>query len=341
MIRPTFEDDRSSLSEAKRQWACAALDVPAGAPPDDVPSLLLDRIEQARFLPSPAARQAIGVLLGPAGDDSPHEPPTFSQAREQLLRDEVERFAETFFDLPIAERRRQWRELAGRCRFWPALRARVGGLEPGLLVDPAAAATESPAVIALAAHLRNLFVLRPTARAALREKLTGNMASDVAIWESAAKRLRTGYVATARIEPGLLDWVSGWQIRKKAAARRGRRRPSFTELRPALAPAGAGNFHWSWLIVIVIALANISRFATDSSRSRPASPPPTRYPAAIQNPHDSAHMKALREFLDKTQREAKGKPDYSLKGLRGTKTWPAVPVAPGPSSPSSPGSPPR
>ena len=94
-------------------------------------------------MPSANWRQAIQLLCEP---DAIRPPETgydaFSEARENVLAEEIEQFAAEFFNLPNDRRRGKWAELSLRAETYPRLRLRLAGFQRRLNVVASPAASD-------------------------------------------------------------------------------------------------------------------------------------------------------------------------------------------------------
>jgi hypothetical protein len=231
-------------------------------------------------VPLPSLRRALRVLdpsQRPGGADG-----DWLLAEEVRLREEVDSFAADFFDLPVAERGRQWESLVSECRDFPPLAGRLRALKAGLEVEPPSLPPDqlgggAPGPLAeLADQLVQSFPLPPVAKAASRQAFHRRTETDTsdsaeASWEQAARYLLAEWPALAALDRELVEEVANLRNRlKQRAESRLRHLP-----KPANAPAPNGKGS-SWgvyaVLVVVFAIARTGMNSNDSSSSRTPAP---------------------------------------------------------------------
>jgi hypothetical protein len=288
--------------DRRLRWAAAELGVRPDAPPEEVRAAFLRRLADEEFVPPPSWRWAVEALTrrGPDGPSEARADAEASRAEEERLREEVEAFTEQFWALAPAERGSSWQHLAARCGFSPPLRARLEQLRPGLDAGPAPRdGTEPPEVVELAAHIQDLFVLRPGPRARARREVLAGIRGRIAEgnsnptnfaawanrldlirvrideWQAAARRLRKRYRALAALETQLLEEVATLTWGQDRAPRLRPPRPREEQ---------AGKRGWRPLgcnpvFVVVIVVLNLFRVLFSSGdRPRYDPPPPATAP---------------------------------------------------------------
>src|SRR4051812_39490699 len=127
----------SASPDIRRRWARQLLDLPAEGGPKGSTADVLQRLQDAEFVPSPSWRQAMQTLVAspgaPSGDmASPHAPDALLSHGGEELRGEVEAFAAQFFQLEPGSRRERWRQLRCGPGLTPGLALRLDALGDGL-----------------------------------------------------------------------------------------------------------------------------------------------------------------------------------------------------------------
>jgi hypothetical protein len=254
--------------ERRLRWAAEQLGLSPEASLDEVRAAWLRRLPQEDFVPSSELRWALAALLRrqTEGGWEARADEAASAAEEQRLRSKVEAFAETFWDLPPAERRRCWQELRDRCAFAPALRARLDLLQAGLDINAGKPSSDAR-VNELANCVRELFVLRPGSRARVRRDILSRMDGKRKEWIRAVRHLRRSS-ATYRLAALGNDLLDAIAIKKPKAKRLAKKQPS----QPA-PPPDKGRQVPRWIfIIIAVAASQFARIACNHN------PPPTTMP---------------------------------------------------------------
>jgi hypothetical protein len=280
-VRPPTDADGAPPPGPALERAATVLGVAPDAP-HSARAALLRRLPAAGLVPPPEWRAAVRTLTGqPARGPGALADPFEACSADDALRSEIEAFASSFWSYAPAERRRLWRHLLGRCAADPPLVARLGRLEAGVDLEPAAPGGGKSRTGELAGMVQALIVLKPAERAARRRQLLAGLRAPACAWQAAARQLREQHPAIAALEPVLVERV-GALSRPAAAAsvtvagagpswgfrtQGGLRAPRAPQRqRPAGSATGAGG-----LILIVILVVNIvTRLA--SSGSHPAAP---------------------------------------------------------------------
>ncbi len=256
-------------------WALARLGLQPDTTAEQARHAFLGRLADADFLPAPEAQTAFWVLGGrdPA-TFSPAAVVPFLQEQEETLRRDVARFAADFFQLPIAERLARWEALQQRAVASPLLRARLGALQPGLRFEAPAFPEGDPHGY-LAERIQQLFVLRPSDRAARRRELLDEFAAEGSEWGKVARRLERSAPGLAALEPTLMARLtSGSRSRRNPEVkwRAQERTRKVAESMPARASRSRGGIGCWWVLVLLVfgllrGLATQSSSTTRSTRT--------------------------------------------------------------------------
>lgn len=260
--QPTAQQPSAHQPSARqRAWALETLELPANLPADGVARGLLQNLEAANCVPTPACEQAILLLAGRHEQalSQPAVRNALAQADEAALFSRVEQFARSFFQLDPAERSRQWIELMRLTAGKPRAALWVQSLMAGLNVqvetgDPQTRNTpadqDQSDVEQLKQAALRLFVLRPKDRAAVRAKISAELGRDAARFEKAAAQLRSGQPAIAALAP---DLIEVWRTKAKRAKRQRRLQKKAGKL-PVLVEHNKGRKGWLWVVGIMTAL---------------------------------------------------------------------------------------
>jgi hypothetical protein len=190
-----------------RAWAAEVLGVASVAPRPAITAALLARVRDEDFVPGPEVAVAFEVLVGCASVDGEAKR-VWQVGIESRLRADVERFAQSFFDVPPADRQAAWQLLRQRAENWPALRRRLMRWEPGLTVPAVEPALlEQPHVAALTSLIASCFVATPPESARLRCAQGREIHEHHAGWLQAAHTLHALRPDFVRLAPDLIDWV--------------------------------------------------------------------------------------------------------------------------------------
>lgn len=159
----------------------------------------LRRLADADFCPPEGRVAAFNAVAGTA---LPVTPEAAAEAAAEV-RGRVDEFAEGYWQLPPAERRAEWERLSG----WPAdapTAAHLKHLERGLDVVPAT--HRDPPLADLAATARELFTLRPRARAVRRLEWLDARPRSID-WHATVGRLWATDAASAELDPPLVNFL--------------------------------------------------------------------------------------------------------------------------------------
>jgi hypothetical protein len=251
-----------------RRWATEQLELPAEVSAKESRAAFMQRLRDEDFMPPLAWQQASRALLGRGASESlTAQVLTEEEAR---LRAEVESFAVEFFSLEIDEREKRWRLLRDQSAFSPPLTARLRALEKGLRV-PGESDGMNPKQRELARDIRELFVLRPQARAVRRQELFRQFSPPTIDLDVVAHGFFAAFPELAALEPDFLHHLATWNLR--AAQRRENR----VQRRAAVASANSSGSDGNWkapVWIIVACLAVFFRFlGSMSNTSAPAYKP--------------------------------------------------------------------
>lgn len=178
-----------------RARAAAALGVPPEATPAEARAAFLRRLAVENFVPPEECTAATNALASTALPVGPEE-------AERDAREDVETFAGEFWSLPPTARRARWAELWSQYPHGPAA-ARLRGLAPGL--DVAVTPRANPEAEALAACVREWFVLPPRKRAVRRAGWRAEQAARFPALVRAALVVLREDMPLARLDPGLFN----------------------------------------------------------------------------------------------------------------------------------------
>jgi hypothetical protein len=265
------------LSPAARRQVADQLGVSPEALPADAKAAFLRRLPGAGFLPPPPLCAAAAALTdrrvpGAAG--------TIVDNEDNDLRTAVTAFVREFWSLAPASRREKWRDLLNRSAADPLLAARVRRLESGIDLASAVERAATPRQRQLVGMAETLFVLGPIERAARRRELLDGLPPPTGAWEAAAREIARDFPAHAALEPALVERLSTWRDRPKAAARAvGRPAPTWgfqaqgglnvpRVRRPVKASGGQRVPVWPWILLVSIVLRGLASFGT-SERPQP------------------------------------------------------------------------
>lgn len=255
----------------RRPWAAEQLGVEPDATADAVRAAFLSRVADAGFTPPPAPRLALEIFTGRRPwhpECTGAEQPAIIEA-EASLRATIESFAAKYWSLSLVERRQQWLKLWEACSWSGALRQRLRGLQAGLDVVPPT--QDAPEIAELVQHVRELYVLTPTARGERRREIL--RAAGPLTWRRrrAARRFARRYPALAKLQVVLIARLSKPYKPRKI--------PTF--VKPS---KGARVANWTWLFILCA--SGLIRALTSSHQTEHPSAPPSRLgvPAAKWQP---------------------------------------------------------
>ncbi len=268
-----------SRDASLRGGACALLGLAADASPDECRRVALAQIDAADYEPTAAWHAAAEVLFSPSadpdGDPRPVPPVALCEEMETQLRDQIEGFAATMFQLEPAVRLRRWIELRKAAAFSRPLHRRLELLSPGLELDP-------PAVETLGADRQSqlirwslaLFPLRPAARSIAYMQALEAMREAPREWESAANKLARSQPRLAQLAPDLLAAAGSHRLLQHALKRRAKNRARAARKEErARRREGAGAAP-IWVVLAVIGIGarlvgTLSKMDSPASNSRP------------------------------------------------------------------------
>lgn len=119
------------------RWAKDTIRIPANASESDIVRTVLLRLEESDFLPS---EEHLSAMLTLTNEEAIHQfskngMDPFALHEEQELLSEVDYFADNFFELSPAERKRRWENISTRITEYAIPKTRILALEPGLHVN--------------------------------------------------------------------------------------------------------------------------------------------------------------------------------------------------------------
>lgn len=167
--------------------------------PESARADFLRRLADADFSP-PEGR--VVALNAAAGTPLPVTPEAAAEAAAEV-RERVDEFAERYWQLAPAERRAEWERLSGQAADAPTA-AHLKHLERGLDVVPAT--HRDPPLADLAAAARELFTLRPRARAVRRLEWLDARPRSID-WHATVGRLWATDAASAELDPPLVSFL--------------------------------------------------------------------------------------------------------------------------------------
>ena len=285
-----------SLGQDLKAWAAEQLRIDVSAPAEAVRAAYLRQVEHDNGGPNLSAREALLILTGRS---SATRPVLALETAEQELQQEVDAFAARFFRLGLAERKVEWEQLRGRGRGFARIESRLAALRQGLdIVVPQP--RSDPLLGQLMALVCELFVLRPAARAALRQMRMQEIhrGQDVTAWMQAAMSLRDNHRAIAALEPELIARLADG-VKGKAEQRVLTRKMPRKELLAGIGPNR--TYLWILLVVLLGASTTLSRIATDVNKASRSAPQKTEIvvPRHIENDDQG---KNLNQFIDKLKK---------------------------------------
>jgi hypothetical protein len=254
--------------ERRLRWAAEQLGLSPDASPEEVRAAWLRRLPHEDFVPPTEQRWALVALLRrqPEGEWEKRADEAAAVEEVARLRQAVEAFVEKFWLLAPEDRRRHWQALKKRCAHAPAVQACLRLLEAGLplppaLPEPANETREDE----LASQVRDLFLLRPEARARARQTLLLRMRKDWSEWRMAVRRLRKQNPALAALGADLLDKVVTTTGEPAQLPRKPPPRP-----KAATQPQQQSR---TWPVWVIVGIAiGIVRAALNSSHPSPTPP---------------------------------------------------------------------
>jgi hypothetical protein len=238
-------------------------------------------LPEEEFIPPSSWTRALTPDHSPQAEAAVQDEWLYREAEEEC-REQVEEFAAAFFVLPVAERQQRWQELVDRCRFSPTLIARLARLKPGLAIEvdtdenllprmlDVAAHVRFGRLLALMAHIRELFVLRPAEQAMRRHRILEEVQQDPESWEQAAQHLRSNRPAWAKLEPVLVEELASVTATRKRV-RQAKLRQASSGSQPA------PNWLTYVLIGVVVGMVRLCAGSGDHRPSPPPLPPPPTF----------------------------------------------------------------
>ena len=158
------------ISSAAAETGKQALGIPDEAGPIEVRRQILHRLRNRDYVPPPAEREAVCLLMGVRveGQGRAARDPGARGIWHLRLRQEFDAFHEQFWKLSPRERRRQWEELTFYAGDLPTLRSRLKLLQPVLDVGLPDLQHEAVTVRFLGALISQLAILPAPRQASLQ-----------------------------------------------------------------------------------------------------------------------------------------------------------------------------
>jgi hypothetical protein len=306
-----------NLGQDLKAWAADLLQVEPAAAPAAVRAAYYRQVQRDNGVINLPAREALLILTGRHNAARPTLALDFA---EEKLRREVDAFASRFFSLAIADRRAEWDRLKARGRGFVRVDARLAALRPGLWVVLPALNPEF-AEAQLLALVTELFVLRPSARAARRQTFLAKAGRPGSrpFWGRAATALRNHHKAVAALEPELIARLADAEVRAEEKHQLGRKMQQAARPEPAAAGSGQSRSRWWWPAAIVAILSLLRVLGSSMSSSSSSSPPPAPQPAfqapAPQfNPNQLPRGQKVQKWKDGDQWRLKVAPKAEAMG---------------------------
>lgn len=284
-------------SDPRRAWAIEQLGV---RPEPTLREQLLRDLAKHEFVPPPEVPILYQTLS--AGDEASmtdHE--ALITGWRDELRSRVEALALAFFDIPVEERTRQWKELRTLCKDHPPLVARLESLGPGVGLDITSVATAPADVCELAQDIVVGFVMRPAEQARQRRSIIDRAAGEQeASFAVAAMRLRSEYGDVANLDCELVDSLADSAVRRSELARLAQRRRRKVTVFKALEWLGGHPFA---IAVPLAAVMLVTLFILDrGSKNRRVDPSVVITPSPSRIGNSSGQIEAIRKAIEYTQR---------------------------------------
>lgn len=202
----------SATREPLDRWLATMLELPKEASRADSRCALLNRIEEDGFNSDESLLLAIAHL-------NEEEPAEFSAQRviEWQLRNDVEEFCESFFDLRPGDRSEKYRQLCERAAAYPGLKRRLLRLEPGLYINRDSLQTKDERTAHLIQTILELFVMSPLEQAHRRREKIVSFNKEPSQWKMAAQVLRRRYAIVVRLQPHFLKLIGAKAADQKPA----------------------------------------------------------------------------------------------------------------------------
>ncbi|MCA9162786.1 MAG: hypothetical protein KDA62_07395 [Planctomycetales bacterium] len=314
-IRPSQNSDRIAR---RLQWAREQLEIGDAEDFDVVRVRTMTRLGKDEFVPDAVTLEAYRVLLGAQRNFfQTRESPSYSQHEESALLDEVEKFANQMFAMPLAERRQRWQELYAGVQHCLRAKARLELLWPGVSLELPEIRGEADYKSRLMGYLAELFVLRPAARAERLDEILQAMRGDSKQWSAAVESVRWLHKPWATVAADVLERVEKLPETLAAASAAASsvsvRRDYGTGVgMPSIAtaskPASDSGSRRGWIIFVVLAIAfGLLRFFIDvSPGSRVRAPK-----SSTTSPSDEAELQRLMRALNQRPPNAPFAPDQS------------------------------
>lgn len=249
------------------------------------------RLEREEWVPSAEGQFSIDTLLARDGEARPtvlEGSGEFIVAAEKKFAAEVETFAAGYFSYPPDARAAKLNALMQRARPFPPVLFRLRELQRGVKVVVPRTGPDR-AMLDLAEHMAQLFVLNPEQRARRRRQPDDRLLQTLPHWRNAAKSLSLHYPTVASLEPTLLRSLTTKQVREtreyRSSTQPPRRRSKSGGFFNAVGELFGEALSHRWAVAIVClvgirgctALSKPSTYNSSHSSSSYYSDPPASY----------------------------------------------------------------
>jgi len=197
-------------------WACVESNIAPDAAAAVVRQEVCRRLEREEWVPSTEGQFAIDTLLTRDGEPRPtvvEGSGEFIIAAEKKFATEVDTFALAYFSYPPETRAVKLNALAQRARPFPTVLHRLRELQRGVKVVVPRTGNDR-AMLDLAEHVAQLFVLKPEERARRRRQPDDRLLQTLPQWRNAAKTLWSKHPTVAALEPMLMRSLTTKQVRE-------------------------------------------------------------------------------------------------------------------------------
>jgi hypothetical protein len=213
---------------ARRKWSAECLEIPLKASKQEARQQWLKSLEEADFLPDEISLPAWRIVSdAESATEARQRFPEWASQFDDALGREIEEFAQRFFTLESAERRKEFTRLFNASRDNPRQQKRISSLSPGLKLPAAAehdlaingnAEVATADVKELSQHLRSMFLATPPVRARLHQTFLRQHASELSRWADAAKALKDAQSPLIELVPEQWEELTGWEAEQRQAA---------------------------------------------------------------------------------------------------------------------------
>jgi len=295
-------DSQTTMIDAVRRGARAALQVAEDASADEVRAAFLTRLEDEDFLPPPEVPAAFRVLMA-ANESFDVSGADARKLAGASLTAEVEQFARDFFTLSPEARQKDFLALGQRCQGVPKLLVRLKALRAGLELDAADLPPGLSDARSLAEEALACFVMHPVERAVRRQAYLRVCADDRRRWRAAAVLLKKKHPRITACEPRFLEYLATRPAHAYARNRSISRARHYRWKTSALAGA---RKHSTLLFVIPLLTVGfflgLFGFFEDSSKPRPVPAPALRTLTPQESTEAAQMLERMFKDLDRRKR---------------------------------------